>query len=454
MRAFRMCPACAAEYSSASDRRFHAQPDACPACGPRVSLRTPSGGVLPGEAALGEAVAVLARGGVLAVKGVGGYHLLADARNEAAVAELRRRKHRDEKPFAVMFPDLGALRLAAETSPAEEALLGSPAAPIVLLRRRPGAALAPSVAPGNPWVGAFLPYSPLHILLLDAFGGPVVATSGNLAEEPLCTDPTEAHLRLAGIATAFLDHDRPIAHPVDDSVVRMTAAGPLLLRRARGYAPSPLRLPGPVDGSWLCVGAQMKSTVAVAARDQLVLSPHIGDLEAAQTQGVFRRTAAVLGEIHGARFTRVVCDRHPDYASTHYARATGLPCTAVQHHLAHVLACLLEHRRGPDAVLGVAWDGTGYGEDGTVWGGEFILLEKGEALRFARLRPFRLAGGEAAVRDGRRVALGLAHAAGRRGLFPPLPAASASRRREGALLRHDARARRELAILEQRGAPV
>jgi len=417
MRAFRMCPECAAEYASPGSRRFHAQPNACPACGPRVTLRAPSGGELLGEAALAEAVAVLCRGGILAVKGVGGYHLMADAGNDAAVAELRRRKHRDEKPFAVMFPDMETLRLAAEASPAEELLLDSPAAPIVLLRRRPGAALAPGVAPGNPWVGAFLPYAPLHLLLLAAFGRPVVATSGNLAEEPLCTDPTEAHLRLAGIASAFLDHDRPIAHPVDDSVIRVTAAGPVLLRRARGYAPTPLRLPGPVDGSWLCVGAQMKSTVAVASRDQLVLSPHIGDLDAAPTQAVFRRTAEVLGQIHGSRFTRVVCDRHPDYASSLYARATGLPCTSVQHHLAHVLACLLEHRRRAEAVLGVAWDGTGYGEDGTVWGGEFLLLEKGEALRFARLRPFRLAGGEAAVRDGRRVALGLAHAAGRAGFL-------------------------------------
>jgi len=418
MRAFRMCPQCGAEYLSSRNRRFHAQPNACPACGPRITLRAPSGEGLGGEAALGEAVAVLSRGEVLAVKGIGGYHLMVDAGNDAAVAELRRRKHRDEKPFAVMFPDMEALRLAAESSAAEEELLGSPAAPIVLLRRRPAAALAPSLAPGNPWVGAFLPYSPLHLLLLAAFGRPVVATSGNLAEEPLCTDCTEAHVRLAGIAGTFLDHDRPIAHPVDDSVVRVSAAGPVLLRRARGYAPAPLRLPGTADGSWLCVGAQMKSTVAVAAGDQLVLSPHIGDLDAAPTQAVFRRTVAVLGEIHGSKFTRVVCDRHPDYASTLYARATGLPCTAVQHHLAHVLACLLEHHRRADGVLGVAWDGTGFGEDGTVWGGEFILLRKGEALRFARVRPFRLPGGEAAIRDGRRVALGLAHAADRTAFLP------------------------------------
>ncbi len=411
MRAFRMCPACAAEYSDPGRRRFHAQPNACPACGPRVSLRSAGGVELAGEDALAEAARVLSRGGILAVKGIGGYHLMVDAGNDDAVRELRRRKHRDEKPFAVMFASMAAVRLAAEAPVEAGEILSSPAAPVVLLKRRPDAALAPSVAPGNPWVGAFLPYSPLHVLLLSAFPRPVVATSGNLAEEPLCTGEDEAHRRLAGIADAFLDHDRPIAHPVDDSVVRLAGAGTILLRRARGYAPAPLRLPGRAEGIWLCVGAQMKSTVAVAAGDQLVLSPHIGDLDAAPTRAVFERTASMLAGIHGSEFTRVVCDRHPDYASTQFARATGLPCTAVQHHLAHVLACLLEHGRRPEGVLGVAWDGTGYGEDGTIWGGEFLLLRGGGARRFARLRPFRLPGGEAAIRDGRRSALGLAHAA-------------------------------------------
>jgi hydrogenase maturation protein HypF len=198
----------------------------------------------------------------------------------------------------------------------------------------------------------------------------------------------------------------------------MCVGGPIRLRRARGYAPSPLKLPGLIEGCWLCVGAQMKSAVAVATRDQVVLSPHIGDLDAAPTQRVFQRTARMLVEIHGSEFTQVVCDRHPDYTSTQFAAATGLPCISVQHHLAHILACLLEHRRKADGILGVAWDGTGYGTDGTVWGGEFLLLREGKAMRFARLRQFRLPGGEAAVRDGRRVALGLAHAAGDPNLGP------------------------------------
>jgi hydrogenase maturation protein HypF len=416
MKAFRMCPSCAAEYADPTNRRFHAQPNACPSCGPGIRFRGAGRAASLGEAALSAAVETVQLGGILAVKGIGGYHLVADAANDGTVAELRRRKHRDEKPFAVMFPDMASVRLAADVSAEEERLLKSPAAPIVMLRRRPGAALSPAVAPRNPWIGAFLPYSPLHILLLSALGRPVVAASGNLAEEPLCTDPEDAKLKLEGIADAFLDHDRPIAHPVDDSIVRMSRGGPIRLRRARGYAPYPLKLPGLIEGSWLCVGAQMKSTVAVAVRDQLVLSPHIGDLDAAPTQKAFQRTAQMLGEIHGSNYTRVVCDRHPDYVSTQFAAAMGLPCVPVQHHLAHILACLLEHRRKPDGVLGVAWDGSGYGTDGTVWGGEFILLRDGKALRYARLRQFRLPGGESAARDGRRTALGLAHAAGERGL--------------------------------------
>ncbi|HZP59001.1 MAG TPA: carbamoyltransferase HypF [Opitutaceae bacterium] len=413
MAAFRMCPHCQAEYGDPANRRFHAQPNACPACGPHAVLRQAGELDRRGEPAIGRAVKLLAGGGILAVKGVGGYHLMVDATNEARVAELRRRKHRDEKPFAVMFRDLAAVAASAEVSAEAAALLTSAAAPILLLQRKPDAPLARGIAPGNPWVGALLPYAPLQLLLLEAFGRPLVATSGNLAEEPLCTAEADAHRRLARIADAFLEHNRPIAHPVDDSVVRLTRGGPVRLRRARGYAPSPLRLPARIDGSWLCVGAQMKNTLAVATQDQLVLSPHIGDLGGAATRDVFHRTAEVLEQIHDAKFTRVVCDKHPDYASTRYAEQTGLPRIAVQHHLAHVLACLLEHGRRADDVLGIAWDGTGYGEDGTVWGGEFLLLQNHEACRFARLRPFRLPGGEAAIRDGRRTALGLAHAAGR-----------------------------------------
>jgi hydrogenase maturation protein HypF len=412
MRAFRMCPDCQREYDDPANRRFHAQPNACPDCGPQLTLRDPGGKVLmEREAALTTTAELLRDGLIVAVKGVGGYHLMSDATSEAAVTELRRRKHREEKPFAVMFRDLAAVLAVAEVSDEAAQLLASPAAPIVLLPRRIDAGLAPDVAPGNPWVGALLPYTPLHVLLLAAIDRPLVATSANLSDEPLCTDPDEARSRLAGIADAFLDHDRPIAHPVDDSVMRLAEIGPVLLRRARGWAPAPLRLPAPLSGHWLCTGAQMKNAVAVAAGDQVVVSPHIGDLAGAATLAAFRRTVSTLEGLHAAEFTAVACDKHPDYAATHHARQMRLPITAVQHHLAHVLACLLENRHAADGVLGVSWDGTGYGEDGTIWGGEFLLLTRGTASRFARLRPFRLVGGEAAVRDPRRTVLGLVHEA-------------------------------------------
>ncbi len=412
MRAFTLCPECQREYEDPADRRFHAEPNACPVCGPHLTLTSPQGAVLrERHAALTTAAALLVEGRIVAVKGIGGYHLMADATSAAAVAELRRRKHREEKPLAVMFRDLPAVRAAAEVSAEAATLLTSPAAPIVLVPRRRKCALAAELAPGNPWVGALLPYTALHVGLLEAVGRPLVATSANLSEEPLCTDGVEARARLAGVADAFLDHDRRIAHPVDDSVLRLGRAGAVLLRRARGWAPAPLHLPGELEGHWLCVGAQMKNTVAVAAGGQVVLSPHIGDLAGAATLAAFQRTIEMLRGLRGAEFTAVACDQHPDYASTRYAQQTGLPVTAVQHHLAHVLACLLENRRAPDRVLGVSWDGTGHGPDGTVWGGEFLLLSDGGATRFARLRPFRLAGGEAAVREPRRVALALIHEA-------------------------------------------
>jgi hydrogenase maturation protein HypF len=411
MRCFRMCPACAREYADPASRRFHAEPNACPVCGPHLTLSDPAGNNLgEREAALNHTRTLLREGLIVAVKGVGGYHLLCDATNETAVTALRHRKHRDQKPLAVMFRDLARLGEFAEVSPAAAALLTSPAAPIVLVPRRPGAALAPAVAPGNPWVGALLPYAPLHHLLLASLDFPVVATSANLASEPICTGDKEARHRLAGIADLFLGHDRLIAHPVEDSVVRFAAGdAPILLRRARGYAPAPFTLPGRLPGAVLCVGGQMKNTIAVAAGDHLVLSPHLGDLDDVLTHHTFERTIATLGGLHGAEFTAVAHDKHPAYQSTLYADRLGLRRIAVQHHLAHVLACLLEHHHPADGVLGIAWDGTGYGEDGTVWGGEFILLQQNRAERFARLRPFRLAGSEAAVRDARRIALSFAH---------------------------------------------
>ncbi|MBE2213141.1 MAG: carbamoyltransferase HypF [Opitutaceae bacterium] len=419
MRPFTMCPECAQEYADPEDRRYHAEPNACPFCGPAVRLLDRSGTVIAGrEDAVARAAEAILAGEIVAVKGIGGYHLFCDATSEPAVRELRRRKHREEKPFAVMFPTLAALEVVAMVDPAARALLQSPAAPVVLVPKRlddtgDPDALAPSVAPDNPWIGALLPYAPLHVELLAEVGGPVVATSANVSEEPLCIDEAEALARLTGIADAYLAHNRRIARPVDDSVIRLTAGAPIVLRRARGLAPTPLPLPpdAHTDVPLLAVGGHMKNTIAVTAGDRLVLSPHIGDLANPAAVDAFERTVDLLGSLYGGRFGRVACDAHPDYTSTTYARRLGLPVTPVQHHLAHILACLLEHGGGPECVLGVSWDGTGHGTDGTIWGGEFILINRAArtARRVAHLRAFRLPGGEAAVREPRRTALGLLH---------------------------------------------
>ena len=441
MAGFAMCPKCRREYEDPADRRYHAQPNACPVCGPQVELQDAAGRALASRgAAIAAAAAALRAGQIVAVKGLGGFHLMVDAANEAAVRELRRRKHREEKPLAVMFPSLESVRATTELSEDDVRWLTSAAAPIVLLRRRAEASLAEAVAPGNPWVGALLPYAPLHVLLLAAVARPVVATSGNLSEEPLCTDNEEARQRLGTIADLFLVHDRPIARPVDDSVLRRAASGPVLLRRARGYAPAPFRLPEDAAATepLLCVGGHIKSTIAITAGTNLVLSPHIGDLSNPVSMEAFRRTVALLGSLYTGRFARVVCDAHPDYASTRFARNLGVPVVTVQHHLAHILACLLEHGGGPERVLGVAWDGTGYGPDGTVWGGEFIVVDRvaKTARRVAHLLPFRLPGGEAAVREPRRSALGLLHGlfAGDAARLEPLALSLGFREREAAVL--------------------
>ncbi len=415
MTDFTMCPACGREYDDPRSRRFHAEPNACPVCGPRLEWSDATGLKLAeGPVAIDAALEALGRGRILAVKGTGGFHLMVDATNGPAVEELRRRKQREEKPFAVMFRDVGMLTKWARVSDAASALLESPAAPIMLVPRRSDHPLAAGVAPGNPWIGALLPSAPLHLLMFRHWDRPLVATSANLSEEPLCSDDEEARGRLSGIADHFLGHNRRIARPVDDSIVRLTSDGvPVVLRRARGQAPSPLALPDALGRPLLCLGADMKNAVAVASRRRLVLGPHIGDLGGVATRQVFERTLETLSALMGAAPEGVVCDKHPDYHSTRFAEACGLPRIAVQHHLAHVLAVLLEHGRPADGVLGIAWDGTGYGEDGTVWGGECLLLEKGRASRFACLRPFRLAGGEAAVRDARRVALAMLHDTGK-----------------------------------------
>ncbi len=410
MKGFPLCSDCAKEYRDPSDRRFHAQPVACPACGPQLRLEAPGGlRLAERDDALRGAAEALLRGETLALKGLGGYQLLVDATSAGAVQRLRQRKRREEKPFAVMFPNPEALQDACDVSDAETALLTSPAAPILLVRRRKGGIVVPEVAPGNPRLGAFLPYTPLHRLLLEAVGRPLVCTSGNLADEPMAFRDDEAHSRLGTLADVFLAHDRPIVRPVDDSVLRMDADGPTLLRRARGYAPLAVPLPGegpPV----LALGAHQKATVALGFQGRVVLSQHLGDLASPESADLLARTVDDLLAFFRVRPERLACDLHPDYASTRLAErlaaAWNLPLIRVQHHHAHGAACAAEHGlRGP--VLALAWDGTGLGTDGTIWGGEALIVDGPAFRRVGHLKPFPLPGGEAAVKEPRRSAAGL-----------------------------------------------
>jgi hydrogenase maturation protein HypF len=410
MAAFTLCPACRAEYEDPRDRRFHAQPIACPACGPSLEAWSPDSEVLARRhEALVAAAEALRRGEVVAVKGLGGFHLMCDARSPEAVGALRRRKMREEKPLALMVRDVAMGRALADISEEAEALLGGPEAPIVLVPRRADAAVAEGVAPGRPELGLMLPATPLHHLLLRETGFPVVATSGNRSEEPIATDEREALSRLAGMADLFLVHDRPIARHADDSVVRLVAGAPRLLRRARGWAP----LPVPVRADLpviLGVGAHMKTAVALSVGNQIFVSQHIGDLETPEALEAFTRVIADFESLYGVTPVAVAHDLHPGYASTTYAKKLAaehdIPAVAVQHHHAHLAACLAENE-AEGLALGVCWDGTGLGTDGTIWGGEFLLGDAADYERVAHVRPFRLPGGDAAVREPRRTALAL-----------------------------------------------
>ncbi len=413
MRQFTMCPACQSEYDNPRDRRFHAQPNACPVCGPRVELWSATGEIMFGgnEALLAAANAVR-RGRIVAVKGVGGFHLLVDARNEQAVCRLRARKHREEKPFALMFPTISSVKAACDVSDLEERVLRSPEAPIVLLKKdkRHQSKIAPGVAPGNPNLGVLLPSNPLHHLLLLELDFPVVATSGNLSDEPICLDEHEALKRLHGLADVFLVHNRPIVRHMDDSIVRVMLGREMVLRRARGFAPLPVQIKSPNPDAKsqvvLAVGAHLKNSIALAVGGNAFISQHIGDLETEQANQAFRQGVVDLPKLYDASPEMVAADMHPDYLSTKFAGETGKSMYAVQHHVAHVLSCVAENEVALPA-LGIAWDGTGYGTDGTIWGGEFFHVSDYQVERIAHLRPFRLPGGDKAVKEPRRAALGL-----------------------------------------------
>jgi len=475
MRDFAMCPECAAEYGDPSDRRFHAQPDACPVCGPRLYLnvtgttastplpedagwspmvetsprphRDPAAERVRTEAILGAAERLLLDGHILAIKGLGGFHLACDATNETAVARLRERKRRWGKPLAVMFPDLTSIAGTCELGREEESLLSGPVRPIVLLRllehgapgaeaplrassalrpspsvstcapnrpsesSAPGAriapgAIAPSVAPGLREIGAVLPYTPLHHVLLTDLGRPLVMTSGNLSDEPIAMENAEALVRLADIADAFLLHDRGIRSRYDDSVVRVVAGSVEPVRRARGYAPFPLALPFETDIDILGAGPEQKHTFALLKGGHAFVSQHIGDLEDAETLAHFERTLLLYERLFRVQPALVAHDLHPEYLSTKLARTLGLPLVGVQHHHAHIVSVTAEHGVS-DLVVGVAFDGTGYGTDGHIWGGEVLLSRWDSFERFAHLAEVPLVGGAAAVRRPARMAIGL-----------------------------------------------
>jgi hydrogenase maturation protein HypF len=409
MRWFEMCAACRAEYENAEDRRFHAQPNACPECGPHLELWNDQGEIVTSHhEALIEAAEVIRSGKIVAVKGLGGFHLVVDARDSRAVVELRRRKHREEKPFALMLPSMSSIEEFCDVSGLERRLLTSPESPIVLLRKKRATSAEPLsdfVAPANPYLGVLLPYTPLHHLLMGELGFPIVATSGNLSDEPICTDEKEAVERLRGIADLFLVHNRPIARHVDDSIVRVMMDREMLVRRARGFAPLPVITKSESEPT-LAVGAHLKNSVALSTDHQIVISQHIGDLETDKAYGAFRDVIDSLERLYEVSPATVACDRHPDYMSTHWAAESHLKAIPVQHHYAHVLSCMAENELEPPA-LGVAWDGSGYGLDGTIWGGEFLRIKKAGFDRLAHFRTFRLPGGEQAIKEPRRSAIGL-----------------------------------------------
>lgn len=410
MAPFELCTQCRVEYEDPCDRRFHAEPVACPACGPRLCLSAPLDRV-EGTAALAASVVALRKGEILAVKGIGGYHLMCDAHNEVAVAQLRAKKQRPHKPLALMFPwsgkdGLAQLRLELEIDAKEQALLCAPARPIVLLRRRRDSRLPESIAPGIKEIGAMLPYSPLHHLLLDKLKKPVVATSGNVSGEPVLTENAEAETRLAGVTQTFLHHNRPIARPADDSVMRVTGGKARLIRAGRGIAPVEFNLPGLFARPLLAAGGHMKNSIALGWSGRAVVSPHIGDLDTPRSMTVFEQVVSDFQRLYGVSPQAIVCDAHAGYASSRWASRQNLPLVSVWHHHAHASALAAEHQQSL-TWLTFTWDGSGLGEDRTLWGGEALLGRPGGWCRAARMHPFRLPGGERAGREPWRSAAAL-----------------------------------------------
>lgn len=417
MKSFIMCNECLQEYENPLNRRFHAQPNGCPRCGPHVYLSDENGNTLAvNHQAILQLVEAIREGKIAAVKGLGGFHLMVDARNDKAVIRLRERKHREEKPFAILFPSVKSIRQVCLVSNLEENILLSPESPIVLLQKinrekNKTLYISDSIAPDNPYLGAMLPYTPLHHIIMRELNFPVVATSGNLSDEPICIDNDEALKKLGNIADIFLFHNRQIKRHVDDSIVRVIMGRELILRRARGYAPLPLEFNGKknIENDHHCiiaVGAHLKNAIAVASGKDVFLSQHIGDLDTRESFLAFENAIKSLSDLYNLKPSIIVSDMHPDYISTTYAVNRKEPKYQVQHHYAHVRSCMLENHLDGD-VLGIAWDGTGFGTNATIWGGEFLKVDERSFERVATFKQFRLPGGDKAIKEPRRTAIGV-----------------------------------------------
>ncbi len=412
MHEFEMCDDCRKEYEDPTNRRFHAQPIACPKCGPHIELWDSSGNLISkNHSTINNAIEKIKEGKIIALKGIGGFQLIVDATDIKAVDELRIRKHREEKPFAVMFPNIESVKEICVVNDFEERLLLSPEAPIVLLKKHINKdiekIISPSVAPGNPYLGVMLAYSPLHHLLLNELGKPIVATSANISEEPIIIDEHEALNKLKSIADYYLVHNRKIVRHVDDSIVRVILGREMVLRRARGYAPLPIQNNFNSNGNKiLAVGGHLKNTIALSVGNNIFSSQHIGDLSTQEAEKTFKDVINDFEKLYEVKSNYIASDLHPDYISTKFAKTKNKNLTQVQHHTAHIAACVAENQID-DEVLGVSWDGTGYGTDGNIWGGEFFTYNKKEIKRVAHFRYFPLPGGESSIKEPRRSALGL-----------------------------------------------
>jgi hydrogenase maturation protein HypF len=416
MKNFKMCDKCRGEYENPSDRRFHAQPTACPDCGPQLFLWDENGNIIAEKhEALKQTVELIFKGKIIALKGLGGFQLIVDATNNEAVKELRKRKQREEKPFALMFPSLERIKELCEFSETEERVLKAPESPIVLLKRKseivnPKSRISDAAAPHNPYLGAMLPYTPLHHLLMKELDFPIVATSANLSEEPICIDEFQALNRLKGIADYYLIHNRSIVRHVDDSIVRIMKDRELVMRRARGYVPLPVIINEKYDSqknkTLLAVGGHLKNTVALKKGNNIFISQHIGDLSTEESNKTFKKVIDDFQLLYDTTPEKIISDLHPEYISTKYANHLSNEVEQVQHHYSHIAACKFENQVEGEA-LGVSWDGTGYGLDGKVWGGEFFLTDENSFKHFAQFRKFMLPGGEKAIKEPRRSLAGI-----------------------------------------------